>query len=240
MSTLSGVFAPIGIWSRISSPGEGRFIERIAPGALARAIAEDRDSIRVIFEHGMDPTVGMKPLGRLVDLRETERGGEYAAELLDADYVRSVIPGLEAGVYGSSFRFQLRKEQLVQFPGRSAWNRKGLPERTILDLRVREIGPTTFPAAGGTSANVRSVSMRLAPNVSARIADAPRELGVGPVPVSVRALRRASTQSPTAHQLLAELQRGGRIVIEWEDEYSFARGAVLIRVLVRLCVTNIR
>ena len=230
MTTLTGVFAPVNAWTRISSPSEGRFMERIAPGAFTRTIAEDRDAVRCIFEHGMDPTTGMKPLGRITDLRETQRGGEYSVELLDADYVRSIVPGLEAGVYGSSFRFRLRKEQLVQYPGRSStWNPKRLHERTILDLQVREVGPTAFPAAGNTSANVRSSSVRLAPNVSARIVDAPRELGVGPVPVSVRALRKAARGSPRAHDLIVALQRGARIQIEWEDEYSFSRGMVIPR-----------
>jgi phage head maturation protease len=43
---------------------EGNFLERIAPGAFAHSLAHDRARLRVLFQHGRDPQIGDKPLGR--------------------------------------------------------------------------------------------------------------------------------------------------------------------------------
>ena len=52
----------------------------------------------------------------------------YEVPLLDTSYVRDILPGLEAGLYGASFRFQVMQEELVQEPKRSAYNPDGIPE----------------------------------------------------------------------------------------------------------------
>src|SRR5262245_44190980 len=71
-STLFGHFAVFGQWTEIDSAWEGNFLERVAPGAFARTLAED--SIRVLFNHGRDPSVGDKVLGAPVTLREDASG----------------------------------------------------------------------------------------------------------------------------------------------------------------------
>src|SRR5207247_9184890 len=38
-------------------------LERIAPGTFARSLAHDRNRIRVLFQHGRDPSIGDKVLG---------------------------------------------------------------------------------------------------------------------------------------------------------------------------------
>ena len=70
--------------------------------------------------------------------------------------MRELIPGLEAGVYGTSFRFKVIREHVVQSPERSYYNEHALPERTIREARVFELGPVTFRAYAGASAGVRS------------------------------------------------------------------------------------
>ncbi len=67
-------------------------------------------------------------------------------------------PGLRAGVYGASFRFQTLREDIDQRPGTSAYNPEGLPQRTIQEARVMEFGPVTFPAYAGATAGVRSLT----------------------------------------------------------------------------------
>jgi HK97 family phage prohead protease len=82
-------------------------MERIAPGAFKKTFREQPRPMRVLFQHGMDPQVGDKPLGPIRDLREDETGAYYEVPLLDASYVRDqVLPGLRAGLYGASFRFR--------------------------------------------------------------------------------------------------------------------------------------
>jgi phage head maturation protease len=67
---LSGHAAVFNTWTEINSAFEGRFLERLAPGAFAKTISENRDRIRVLFQHGKDPQIGDKPLGPLRTLEE--------------------------------------------------------------------------------------------------------------------------------------------------------------------------
>ena len=157
--TLFGHFARFNEWTEIDSIFEGRFMERFAPGAFKKTIAENRASMRVLFQHGRDPQIGDKPLGPINSLREDEEGTFYEVDLLDAPYVREgVLPGLKAGLYGASFRFQVVREDLDKEPPRSDHNPDGMPERTVREARVMEFGPVTFPAYQGATAGVRSIT----------------------------------------------------------------------------------
>lgn len=158
MPTLSGHFAMFNEWARIDSLFEGTFMERIAPGAFKKTFSENRDEIKVLFQHGYDPQVGDKPLGRLTDLREDDVGAYYEAPLLDTSYNRDLLPGLEEGLYGASFKFRVIREEIDEEPGISDHNPDGLPERTIKEAQVYEGGPVTFPAYAGATAGVRSMT----------------------------------------------------------------------------------
>jgi HK97 family phage major capsid protein/HK97 family phage prohead protease len=155
---LEGHFAKFNEWTEIDSVWEGRFMERIAPGAFRKTFAENRERIRPLFQHGQDPQVGDKPLGPIEELEEDEQGARYKVPLLDTSYNRDLIPGLKAGLYGSSFRFSVVKEDFDKKPQRSASNPEGIPERTIREARVFEFGPVTFPAYAGATASVRSMT----------------------------------------------------------------------------------
>ena len=156
MPTLHGRGAVYNEWTEINSRAEGHFMERFAPGSFTKTINEQRDRIRCLFNHGQDPSIGMKPLGVITDLAERDDGVHYEVDLFDVDYTRSLIPGLRAGQYGSSFRFGItRKEDLR---GKNVANSKGILERTITEAYMRELGPTPFPAYAGTSAGVRSLT----------------------------------------------------------------------------------
>jgi len=155
---LFGHFASFNEWTEINSAFEGNFLERIAPGTFARSLAHDRNRIRVLFQHGRDPSIGDKVLGIPTVLREDELGAAYEVPLLDTSYNRDLLEGLRAGAYGSSFRFKVQREDFNQKPARSTYNRKALPERTIREAKVMEFGPVTFLAYEGATAGVRSVT----------------------------------------------------------------------------------
>jgi HK97 family phage prohead protease len=155
---LVGHFARFGEWAEIDSVFEGHFLERVAPGAFKKTIAENRDRIKVLFQHGLDPQIGDKPLGRIEVLREEEEGPYYEVPLLDASYVRELLPGLRAGLYGASFRFSVQRETFDRSAPVSEHNPEGLPERTLKELALREFGPVTFPAYAGATAGVRSMT----------------------------------------------------------------------------------
>lgn len=157
---LTGHFAIFNEWTEIDSMWEGRFMERISPGAFRKTFKEARHSIRVLFQHGRDPQVGDKPLAKITDLREDGTGAFYEASMLDTAYNQDILPGLEAGLYGASFRFRVLKEEFDEKAKRSSYNPEGLPERTITEAAVREFGPVTFPAYAGATAGVRSLTDR--------------------------------------------------------------------------------
>ena len=166
MPTLRGHFAIFNEWTHIDSAFEGRFMERIAPGAFKKTLKEGRGRIKVLFNHGKDPQIGDKVLGAIDTLREDSKGGTYEVPLFDTSYNRELVPGLKAGVYGASFRFNVLKEEVVQNPKRSSKNPDGLPERTITEAKVLEFGPVTFPAYDGATAGVRSLTDKFRPTTT--------------------------------------------------------------------------
>lgn len=156
---MSGHFAVLNTWTEINSMWEGNFLERFAPGSFKKTIREQRDKMKVLFQHGMDPVLGDKPLGPIRELKEDGEGAYYEVPLLDAPYVReNVLPGLEADLYGASFRFKVMREEWVDEPDPSDDNPRGLPERTVKEAQVAEFGPVTFPAYDAATAGVRSLT----------------------------------------------------------------------------------
>lgn len=160
IGTLVGRLATYNQWAEVRSLVEGHFMERTLPGAFTKTFAENRSRMQVIYDHGSDPHIGRKPLGPLESVIENDRGVDYVAPLLDTSYNRDLLPGLRAGLYGSSYRFDVpkNKDEWNYRPGRSDYNPEGLPERSIHEIRVKEFGPTAFPVYDGTSAGVRSVT----------------------------------------------------------------------------------
>ena len=158
LGTLAGHFATFNRWTTIDSAFEGKFREQIAPGAFKKTFDENRSSMRALFQHGKDPQVGDKPLGPIEVLREADVGAYYEVPLLDTSYNRDLIPGLEAGLYGASFRFRVLRQKLEKRPPVSDANRDGIPERTVAEASVKEFGPVTFPAYDGATAGMRSMT----------------------------------------------------------------------------------
>lgn len=161
---MDGHFSMFGNWYEINSAFEGRFLERIHPGAYSKTFKDNAarknagEKIKCLLEHGHDPTVADKPLGAPRTLEEDEHGARYEVPLLDTSYVRDLVPALEAGIYGSSFRFKVLQDEWVEEPERSDHNPNRLPERTIKEVRVMEFGPTLYPANSAATASLRSTT----------------------------------------------------------------------------------
>lgn len=153
---MEGHFARFDEWTEINSTFEGHFMERVRPGAMKKTLAEGRDKMRVLFQHGKD-ILGQQILGEIRELEEDEQGARYDVELFDG-LPPLLLNGLRAGQYGSSHRFAILKEEFVRKPGESEHNPKGLPERSLTEIRVREFGPVTFPAYAGATAGIRSIT----------------------------------------------------------------------------------
>lgn len=151
-------FSPFSVWYEVESWYEGNFMERTVRGAFKKTMKESKAAIRALFDHGNDPTIGNKVLAPTDDLREDSDTAVLEGDLFDTSYNRDLEPGLRAGVYGSSFRFRVVKEEWNDDPGVSDHNPKGLPERSILEVRLFEAGPVAFPANPAATAGVRSLT----------------------------------------------------------------------------------
>jgi hypothetical protein len=158
--TLVVNFARFNEWTEIDSWFEGRFMERVLPGAFVDSFAERMP--KITFNHGRDPELGDKLLGHPVTARETDVGGVAEAPMF-AGVPSLVVDGLRAGAYGASFRFGIDEETIVQRPELSDHNPEGLPERSIVKASVFETGPVTFPAYVGATAGVRSLTDEFRP-----------------------------------------------------------------------------
>ena len=168
---LTGEFARFNEWTEISSLYEGHFLERIAPGAFDDTLANDLDRVKVLFDHGHDPSLGNKPLGTIRSVEPTDTGVAYEVALIETDYNREfIIPAADAGLLGASFRMRIRAETENRPTEPADHNPMMLPERTIEAIDLYEFGPVTFPAYQGATASMRSRSDEF---LSAIVADAP-------------------------------------------------------------------
>jgi HK97 family phage major capsid protein/HK97 family phage prohead protease len=158
MPTMVGHFSTFGDWYEVDSVFEGHFLERVGPRAFDKTISESRDQMKVLYDHGQDPQIGNKVLGPIEELGVDRQGPRYQVPLFDTSYNRDLAPGIEAGVYGSSFRFTVEKDDWDRTPELSDHNPAGLPERTITEARVFEFGPVTFPANPNATVGARSTT----------------------------------------------------------------------------------
>lgn len=153
MPTLIVRFSELNAWYPIRSYWEGNFMERVMPGAFGEPEAS---AIRTLFNHGRDSQIGGKSLGVPEVFREADGFAQTEVPLLDTTYVRDLIPGLQAGAYGSSFMFDVSEERWEWEPSPSESNPKGLPERSLHGLMLYEAGPVTWPANPGADTQMNS------------------------------------------------------------------------------------
>lgn len=127
----------------------GTIREKWAPGAFKKSLKDTADQVVVMFNHGQGAN-GF-PLGRASVLREDSRGLYVEVPLPDTSYNRDLKELLRAGaINGMSTSFEVVQD---------SWNRQtedGIPERTIREVKLRELGPVTYPAFPGTLAAIRS------------------------------------------------------------------------------------
>jgi HK97 family phage prohead protease len=155
-NTLVGYPIVFNEWTEISG-WEGNFLERVAPGALDKTLRERGDRVKVLFNHGFDPQIGDKPLGKpaVMDTRDEGLWTEtpFSDTSWNADLKALIADG---AIDGMSFRFSVTREDLHEPDETSDHNPGMLEERTIRELKLFEFGPVTFPAYEATTAGVRT------------------------------------------------------------------------------------
>lgn len=148
-------FSVFDTWYPIRSFWEGEFLERVARGAFTKTIAERGSQVKVLFNHGQDLYIGEKALGVPSLLEERDDSPYAEVPLDDTLFIQDIIPGLRSGAYGSSFMFNVLRDEWNEEPERSEHNPDGIPERTITEVRLLEFGPVTWPANPAATAGLR-------------------------------------------------------------------------------------
>jgi hypothetical protein len=159
IGTLVGFAAVFDSWTEIHS-WEGHFLERFAPGSFAHTLAAHGDQVKAQWNHGVDPTVGEKPLGKPSLIEERDEGLWIEVPLDNTSYNRDLVASLRSGaVDGMSIRFRVDDDGQVWEHPRTATRRnpEKIPERTITRVALLyECSAVTWPAYTATSAGVRS------------------------------------------------------------------------------------
>lgn len=176
--TLDGYGAVFGRETLIDS-WEGRFKESIRRGSMKKSFSENPP--RIQFDHGFHPLIGSIPIAKLTSAKEetdpelAPDGGAHIVGRISDNWmmwpIRDAIA--EGSINGMSFRFSVVREEWRDKNGDlikdddelfaeliKSWNpdypEDDLLTRTLLELRVPEMGPVAWPAYEDTSVGVRS------------------------------------------------------------------------------------
>lgn len=166
--TLEGYAAVFDAATEIDS-WEGAFSETIRKGAFRKTIRENTPVLQ--FDHGRHPLIGSIPIGAIEQLSEDDQGLFVRARLSDNWLIQPVRDAIaERSIKGMSFRFSVIREEwrdnagkLIKPEelGRLLWDPgdRGPLQRTLIELRVPELGPVVFPAYTQTTVDVRARSV---------------------------------------------------------------------------------
>jgi HK97 family phage prohead protease len=133
------------------------FTEIIAPGAFTRTIANGRKAkrggdIKALWQHNSSDVLG-RQANRTLDLVETDKGLE-AEVIVAPDKIRwhgDALASIQRGdVDGSSFGFETVKDEWE-------YSEDGSATRTLVECKLFEVSPVTFPAYPGSESEKRSV-----------------------------------------------------------------------------------
>lgn len=122
-------------------------VERIMPGAFARAVGE-RDDARALFNHDTNMVLGRVSAGTL-RLFDDGRGLRYEIDPGETSVYRDVATFIKRrDVQGSSFAFIVTDE--------TPRKENGVRIREVRGVELFDVGPVTFPAYESTSTGVRA------------------------------------------------------------------------------------
>lgn len=167
--TIEGYGAVFNSVTEIDS-WEGSFEEEILSGAFRKSLKERTPKMQ--YDHGQHPLLGSLPLGRW-DVTEEDAQGLYVVGRLSDNWLiqpfRDAIR--DGAVDGMSFRFSVVRDQWFDAAGKKLtdsevgdllWHSgdRGPIRRKLVEVKVSEVGPVTWPAYEETSVGVRDVDGR--------------------------------------------------------------------------------
>jgi hypothetical protein len=139
----------------IGNPQTWGFYEEIAPGAFSKTISEG--DARMLIDHDSAHVVSRVSAGTL-RLSQDQRGLSVDSELdTNLSYVNDLVANLRNGnITGMSFGFQVVKDEWTTEESRNASGEAVEVElRRVLEAKLLEVSPVTFPAYESTDAGLR-------------------------------------------------------------------------------------
>lgn len=125
------------------------WMEVVRPGAFAESIKED--DVRGLFNHDPNIILGRNKAGTL-ELSEDDKGLAYTITPPETQWARDLLESIDRGdVSGSSFSFEVKEQRWTQFDD----DDDKLDERELLELKLWDVSPVTFPAYPDTDVGKR-------------------------------------------------------------------------------------
>jgi HK97 family phage prohead protease len=126
------------------------FFERVKPGAFAKTIRES--DVRALWNHNSDMVLGRTKSGTL-RLKEDEIGLRIEVDPPGAQWARDAVVTIERGdVDQMSFGFNTIQDHWLQEDGGG-----GRLIRELVEVRLFDVSPVTFPAYPDTTVQVREL-----------------------------------------------------------------------------------
>lgn len=136
------------VFDAMSQPLFG-FREVIRRGAFKKTVRES--DIRALWNHDPNYVLGRKS-ARTLRLEEDEKGLLARIFPPNTTWASDLMQSIERGdVSQMSFGFQMVKERWMEA------GKDGLPVRELLEVRLFDVSPVTFPAYQQTEVHVRSL-----------------------------------------------------------------------------------
>lgn len=124
----------------------GGFREMVKPGAFTKTIKES--DVRALFNHDSNYVLGRNQAGTLL-LEEDAKGLKIEIDPPDTQWARDLGVSIDRGdISQMSFSFSTVKDE---------WNTKdGQNDRSLVEVRLFDVSPVTYPAYPQTVVGVRS------------------------------------------------------------------------------------
>lgn len=196
-NTLEGIAATFNDWTTIQDI-QGPFREQVAPSAFNKTLRETKPVL--MFNHGQHPMVGDMPIGAFEEIKPRAAGLYVRARLADNWLVSPVRDAIANGsISGMSFRFNVIKDSW-------AVGSDSVPERTLREVGLPELGPVVFPAYTNTAVSVRSREILTALGDPSTRAEIARALLIGtPSGAAATEPRKHSGRTQSQNRALALL-----------------------------------
>lgn len=135
------------------SDGDGKYMERIDAGAFDKTIAERGTNFGVLYNHGMTiygtpSDRGSMPIGTPLEVRADARGLLTVTRYNKTPLADEALEGINSGsIRAQSFQGSFLRSDKNKPGGGFRANSKGeYPTVTRQEIKLKEYGPTPFPA----------------------------------------------------------------------------------------------